>query len=62
MTMIGFPTGAPVTTDPESALTLARIVLAGGTVVMLTWYRFWSRIIDCTPGQLKRRIEDLLRE
>lgn len=58
--MIGFPNGAPVTTDPETALTLARVVLAGGTVVMLTWYRFWSRIIEATPGQLRRRIEDLL--
>jgi len=58
--MIGFSTGAPVTTDPESALTLARVVLAGLGVVTMVWYRTWCRISECAPEELKRRIGALI--
>ena len=58
--MIGFSSGAPVTTDPESAMTLARVVLGSLMVVTALWYRTWSRITECAPGELKRRIGDML--
>lgn len=58
--MIGFPHGAPVTTDPETAITLARVVLAGLAVVTVVWYRAWCEVTACCPGELSRRISALL--
>lgn len=58
--MIGFPTGAPIATDPESAITLARVVLAGLAVVTVVWYRAWCEMTECCPDVLKQRINALI--
>lgn len=57
--MIGFPNGAPVTTDPDSAIQLARVVLGCLAMVTVVWYRAWCEVTECCPSELKRRVEAL---
>lgn len=58
--MIGFPHGAPIITNPDSAVTLARVVLGALGVVTVVWYRMWCEVSESCPTQLKRRISALI--
>lgn len=58
--MIGFPTGAPVITDPDTAITLARVVLGCLVAVTVVWYRAWCEVTECCPSELRRRVDALI--
>ena len=58
--MIGFSQGAPIITNPETAVTLARVVLASLGVVTVLWYRMWCEVSETCPSYLKRRICSLI--
>ena len=60
--MIGLPTGAPLSTDPETVVIVARVVLASFAVVAAVCYRAWSTIIESSPVELKRRIGALIEQ